>query len=118
MDTIYLRDLRVDTVIGVWDWERRIRQTLIMDIELGCDTSRAGASDDLTDTIDYKAVCDRIMAFTRDSEFQLIEALAEGIASTVMQEFQLPWLRLSINKQGVLRHVRDVGIIIERGSRE
>ncbi len=117
MDTIYLHDLRVDTVIGVWDWERRIRQTLIMDIEVGTDFSRAGASDDIADTVDYKAISDRIMEFTRSSEFKLIEALGEGITRTVMQEFGIKWMRLKINKQGVLRHVRDVGIMIERGTR-
>jgi dihydroneopterin aldolase len=115
MDIIFLHDLRVDTVIGVWDWERQIRQTLIMDIELGTDITAAGASDALEDTVDYKAVSDRIIAFTRASEFRLIEALAEGIAQIVMAEFNIGWLRLRINKQGVLRHVRDVGIVIERG---
>ena len=118
MDIIYLNQLRVDTVIGVWEWERRIRQTLIMDIQLGADITAAGASDDLADTVDYKAVSDRIMQFTRDSEFKLIEALAEGITATILSEFEVKWIRLGINKQGVLRHVRDVGIVIERGTKD
>jgi dihydroneopterin aldolase len=117
MDIIYLNDLRIDTVIGVWDWERRIRQTLIMDIEIGTDISTAAASDDLADTVDYKAVSDRIMAFTSASEFKLIEALGEGITNVIMNEFKIPWMRLRINKQGVVRHVRDIGIVIERGTR-
>jgi len=114
MDIVYLRDLRVDALIGVWDWERRIRQTLVMDLDLGTDTARAGDSDDLTHTIDYKAVSDRIIAFTRASEFKLIEALGEHLARVVLEEFDVSWLRLRINKQGVLRDVRDVGIVIER----
>ncbi len=118
MDIIYLNHLKIDTVIGVWEWERKIRQTLIMDVELGTDISAAGASDDIADTVDYKAVSDRIMAFTRESSFNLIEALAEGIAALVLSEFDIKWIRLSINKQGVVRHVRDVGIVIERGSRD
>ncbi len=117
MDTIFLNELRVDALIGVWEWERRIRQTLIIDIEMGTDTRRAGASDDLHDTVDYKAVTDRIIAFTRASEFRLIEALGEGITHIMMQEFGVPWVRLRINKQGILREARDVGIVIERGQR-
>ena len=114
MDIVYLRDLRVDALIGVWEWERRIRQTLVMDIDLGTYISRAGASDDLADTVDYKAVSDRIIACTRASEFQLIEALAEHLTRVVLDEFDIEWMRLRINKQGVLRDVRDVGIVIER----
>ena len=117
MDIVYLNHLTVDTVIGVWDWERRIRQTLIMDLELGVDASAAGASDDLTDTVDYQAVTDRVIAFTASSEFKLIEALAEHIGRIVLSEFKVQWLRLRINKQGVVRHVRDVGVVIERGDR-
>ena len=117
MDIVYLRHLTVDTVIGVWEWERRIRQTLIMDLELGVDTVAAAASDDLTYTVDYKAVSDRIMEFTAASEFKLIEALAENIARILQSEFKVQWLRLRVNKQGVVRHVRDVGVVIERGQR-
>lgn len=118
MDIIYLHNLRVDTVIGVWEWERRIRQTLIMDIELGVDIARAGVSDAIEYTVDYQAVTDRIVAFTAASQFKLIEALAENIAQIVLAEFEVSWIRVRVNKQGVVRHVRDVGIIIERGERD
>lgn len=114
MDIIYLHNLRVDTVIGVWEWERRIRQTLILDIELATDFRRAGASDDIADTIDYKAVCDRVTTFTQTSAFKLIEALGDHLARIIFDEFGVQWLRLRITKQGVLRNVRDVGICIER----
>ncbi len=117
MDIIYLQHLSVETVIGVWEWERRIRQTLILDIELGLDTRQAGESDDLQFTVDYKAVTDRVRDFVSVSEFKLIEALAENIARILLAEFPVRWVRLKINKRGVLRHVRDVCVIIERGAR-
>jgi dihydroneopterin aldolase len=118
MDIIYLHNLSIDTVIGVWEWERRIRQTLILDIELGVDAARAGNSDSIEDTVDYQAVTDRIMAFAAASEFRLIEALAEHIAQIVLAEFGVKWIRVKVDKQGVVRHVRDVGVIIERGAQK
>lgn len=117
MDIVFLSDLRVDALIGVWDWERRIRQTLVIDVELGTDMSRAGRSDDISDTVDYKAVCDRIIGATRASEFKLIEALGEHLCATVLEEFEVQWIKLRINKRGILREARDVGIVIERGNR-
>ncbi len=118
MDIIYLHNLRVETVIGVWEWERRIRQTLLIDIDLGVDVSRAGETDDIADTVDYKAVTDRVIDFTAGSDFHLIEALAGKIAAIVLEEFTVKWIRVQINKQGVVRHVRDIGVIIERGERD
>jgi dihydroneopterin aldolase len=117
VDIIYINDLRVNTVIGVWEWERRIRQTLVMHFEMGVDISFAGESDDLSKTVDYKAVSDRVMDFTRKSEFKLVEALAEKISEIILKEFGVRWLRLTISKQGVLEDVKDVGIVIERGER-
>jgi dihydroneopterin aldolase len=117
MDIIYLHHLTIDTVIGVWEWERRIRQTLIMDLELGVDATRAGRSDAIADTVDYQAVTDRVLAFAAASEFHLIEALAEHIAQLVLSEFGIEWIRVRVNKQGVVEHVRDVGIIVERSRR-
>ena len=118
MDIIFLHHLTVDTVIGVWEWERRIRQTLILDLDLGVDTARAGDTDDLSFTVDYKAVTDRVRDFCRDANFKLIEALAEHIARIVLGEFPVRWVRIKINKQGIVRHVRDLGVIIERGARD
>lgn len=117
MDIIYLKDLRIDTIIGIYDWERHIRQTVILDIEMGADVSAAARSDDITDTLNYKAVAKRIIGHVEQSECKLIETLAESVADILLQEFQVPWLRLSINKQGAVRGVRDVGVIIERGRR-
>lgn len=116
MDIIYLKDLRIDTVIGIYDWERRTKQTVILDIEMGTDISRAAKSDNIEDTLNYKAVAKRIISFVENSEYQLVETLAERIAEILMDEFKIPWLRLSLNKQGAVRGVRDVGVIIERGN--
>lgn len=117
MDIIYLHDLRIDTVIGVFDWERRIRQTVILDLDLSADIRRAATSDNLDDTLNYKAVAKRLIDFVGHSEFQLVETLAERIAELVLDEFAVQWLRLRVNKLGALRGARDVGVVIERGQR-
>ena len=118
MDIIYLKDLRIDTIVGIYEWERRTRQTVIFDIEMGADISKAASSDAIEDTLNYKAVAKRIISFVEGSECQLIETLAERVADILLREFKVPWLRLSLNKQGAVRGVRDVGVIIERGSRQ
>ena len=117
MDIIYLKDLRIDTIIGVYDWERRTRQTIILDIEIAADISKAAASDALEDTLNYKAVAKRVIAFVENSEYHLVETLAERIAEILLNDFDIQWLRLTLNKQGAVRGVRDVGVIIERSKR-
>ena len=117
MDIVFIRDLRVDAIIGIYDWERRIRQTLSFDLEMAADIARAAATDAIEDTLDYKAVAKRIVAFVEASEFQLVETLAERVAALVREEFGVPWLRLTLNKTGAVRGARDVGVIIERGER-
>lgn len=118
MDIIYLNDLRIDTVIGIFDWERQTKQTVILDIQMGTDISKAAGSDAIEDTINYKAVAKRLFTFVGESEFQLVETLAERITDLLLNEFNIPWVRLQLNKQGALRGVRDVGLIIERGSKD
>ena len=115
MDIIYLNDLRIETVIGVYDWERRTRQTVVFDIEMGTDIGKAAATDAIESTLDYKAVAKRVMAFVGESQFQLVETLAERVAGLILEEFDVPWVRLRLNKQGAVRGVRDVGVVIERG---
>jgi len=117
MDIIFLNDLRVDTVIGIYDWERRVKQTVIFDFEMGADIRKAAASDRIEDTLNYKAVAKRVIEFVGNSEFQLVETLAERVAQLILDEFAVPWLRLKLNKVGAVRYARDVGIIIERGRR-
>ena len=118
MDIIYLKDLRIDAIVGIYAWERRTRQTVIFDIEMGADISKAARTDAIEDTLNYKAVAKRIISFVEDSDCQLIETLAERVADILLREFKVPWLRLSLNKQGAVRGVRDVGVIIERGNRQ
>ena len=117
MDIIYIHDLHIDTVIGVFDWERRVRQTVILDLDIAADIHNAAASDELADTLNYKALAKRLIDFVEHSEFNLVETLAERVAEVVLKEFAVPWLRLRVNKQGAVRGARDVGVIIERGKR-
>lgn len=117
MDTIFLHELKVDTVIGIWDWERKIRQTVVIDLEMAADISKAAASDSVDDTLNYKLVAKRIQQFVGDAEFQLVETLAEKIAGIVRDEFAVPWVRVRVNKPGAIRGARDVGVLIERGTR-
>ncbi|ROR34518.1 dihydroneopterin aldolase [Inmirania thermothiophila] len=117
MDIVYLRDLRIETVIGIFDWERRIRQVVSVDLDMAADVARAAASDDIADALDYKAVAKRIIAFVEGSSFRLVESLAEGIARIVREEFGVPWVRVSVHKPGAIRGARDVGVMIERGVR-
>ncbi len=117
MDIIYLRELKIDTVIGVFDWERQTKQTVILDLEMATDIRKAAATDQLDDTLNYKAVAKRLIDFVNHSEFQLVETLAERIADIVLTEFSVPWIRVQLNKAGAVRGARDVGIIIERGEK-
>lgn len=117
MDIIFLRDMRIDTVIGIWDWERKIRQTVSIDLEMAADIRKAAATDSVDDTLNYKSVAKRLQQFVGESSFQLVETLAEEIAAIVINEFDVPWVRLRLNKPGAIRGARDVGILIERGVR-
>lgn len=117
MDIVYLRELHVATVIGVYDWERCIRQTVVLDLEMACDNRQAAATDKVEDALDYAAISARLLSFIQGSEFQLIETLAEQVAAIVMQEFGVPWLRLRLGKPGAVAQAGDVGVVIERGER-
>lgn len=116
MDIVYIRDLKIETVIGIFAWERRIRQTISIDLEMAGDIARAASTDHIDDALNYKAVGKRIIAFVQQSEFQLVETLAERIAHLVQEEFGVSWLRLRVSKPGALRGAQDVGVIIERGA--
>ena len=118
MDIVYIGDLRIDTIIGIYDWEREVRQTISLDLEMGTDIRKAAETDDIQYALDYKAVSKRLIDFIEGSEFLLVETMAEQVADIVRQEFYVPWLKLRIGKPGAIRGARDVGIIIERGSIE
>ena len=116
-DIIFINELRIETVIGIFDWERQMKQTVILDMELATDIKKAAESDSIDDTIDYKTLTKTVITFVEVSEFQLVEKLAEKICELVRKEFGVSWIRLRLNKPGALRGARDVGILIERGSR-
>jgi dihydroneopterin aldolase len=113
-DTIFLRGLEVECIIGFIDWERRVKQTVVIDLELPVDCRRAAVRDEVEDTLDYKKVAKRVIAFVEAAEFKLVETLAQRLALLLIEEFNLDWMRLSVNKPGAIRGSRDVGVSIER----
>jgi 7,8-dihydroneopterin aldolase/epimerase/oxygenase len=113
-DRIFLRGLKTECIIGFIDWERQVRQTVVIDLELPCDCAHAAVTDQVADTVDYKTVAKRVLGFVGASEFQLLETLAHRLALLLLGEFPLEWIRISINKPGAIRHSRDVGVSIER----
>ena len=115
MDIVFIEGLRIDTVIGVYDWEREIRQTLCLDLELGADTTLAAKNDELAHALDYKAISDRLIEFVGGSEYELLETLAERIAELLQSEFGIAWLRLRLAKPGAVPAASNVGVLIERG---
>ena len=117
MDKIFLDELKVDTIIGIWEWERRIRQTVVIDLEMSADIARAAATDDVADTLNYKSVAKRIQSFVAESSFQLVETLAERIAAIIRDEFEVAWVKVRVNKPGAIRGSKAVGVSIERGAR-
>jgi len=117
MDIVFIHDLKIETVIGIYDWERKIRQTISLDLEMATDISKAAKSDNIDDALSYKTVAKRLIDFVEESEFELVEALAEKICSIVLDEFAVPWVKLTLHKPGAVRGSQSVGVIIERGSR-
>jgi 7,8-dihydroneopterin aldolase/epimerase/oxygenase len=117
MDTVFIEGLEIETVIGIYDWERRIRQPLRFDLEMAFDNTVPAASDDIADTLDYKAVSKRLVAFVSAAQFGLVETLAERCAEIIRQEFGVAWLRLTLRKPGAVRGASAVGVRIERGRR-
>lgn len=117
MDIVFLRGLRIETVIGIYHWEKEIKQPVILDLEMSTDVARAAATDRIEDALDYKAVSKRLKDFVGGSQFELVETLAERIAELIRSEFGVAWLRLSVNKTGAITAAGDVGVVIERGER-
>ncbi|MDH5392381.1 MAG: dihydroneopterin aldolase [Gammaproteobacteria bacterium] len=117
MDIIFIRGLEIETVIGIYDWEREIKQTISIDLEMGTDIAKSAGSDQIDDTLNYKEVGKRIISFVEQSSFELVEKLAEEVARIVRDEFDVPWLRLTLNKPGALRGSKSVGVVIERGDK-
>ena len=114
-DRIFLRGLTAECIIGFIDWERHVKQTIVVDLELPVDCRRASVTDDVADTVDYKSVAKRVLAYIEASEFKLVETLAHRLALLLLEEFALEWVRISLNKPGAIRNSRDVGVVVERG---
>jgi dihydroneopterin aldolase len=113
-DRIFLHGLTAECVIGFIDWERRVRQTVVVDLEMPVDCARASLTDEIADTLDYKKVAKRALEFIGASEFKLVETLAHRLALVILEEFGVEWVRISLNKPGAIRNSRDVGVVIER----
>ncbi len=118
VDRIFLRELTTEAIIGIYDWERRVKQRIAIDLEFPCDVRRAASADSIDATLNYKKVAKRILEFVGNSEFHLVETLAERTALMVLKEFKLEWVRLTLNKPGAVRGSRDVGVTIERTAKD
>jgi dihydroneopterin aldolase len=117
MDVIFINDLRVDMLIGVYDWERKVPQTVQLDLEVGIPGSGRPRSDKIGETLDYSKIVGRVTASLKENRFLLVERLAEHIAQLVMAEFKAPWIKVSVTKLAALKDVKRVGITIERGKK-
>ena len=113
-DRIFLHGLSAECIIGFIDWERRVKQTVVLDLELPVDCRHAAQTDEVADTLDYKKVAKRVLAFVEASEFKLVETLAQRVALVILAEFPVDWVRVALNKPGAIRNSRDVGVVIER----
>tara|TARA_B110000438_G_scaffold43317_1_gene43234 strand:+ start:5879 stop:6235 length:357 start_codon:yes stop_codon:yes gene_type:complete len=114
MDTIFLNEMRVETIVGIWDWERKTKQIVSIDLEMGADIKKAALTDNIEDTLNYKGVSKRIRKFVEDSDFQLVETMAEKIAEIILVEFNVPLVTVRVNKPGAIRGSKDVGVFITR----
>ena len=117
MDIVFIEALEIECVIGIYDWERTITQKVVLDIEMAVDNRVPAASDDIADTLDYKAVSKRLIAYVGASSFGLVESLAERCAAIIREEFGVAWVRLKLSKPGAVTGSRAVGVVIERGRR-
>jgi dihydroneopterin aldolase len=114
VDTIFLRDLEIETVIGIWEWERRIKQVVSIDLDMPTDARAAAKADNIDGTLNYRDVAKRLIAFVSEAEFELVESLADAVARLIIDEFRVPWVKISIAKPGAIRGSRTVGVAIER----
>jgi len=117
MDIVYIRELQIETIIGIYDREREIKQIVSLDLEMAADIRKAAETDDIQYALNYKAVSKRLIQFIAESEFLLVETMAEKVAALVMSEFNVPWVKLRLSKPGAVRGARDVGMLIERGEK-
>jgi|TARA_B110000977_G_scaffold154462_1_gene196312 dihydroneopterin aldolase len=117
MDIVFIRELQIETVIGIYDWERKVRQMISLDIDMATDIHKAATTDHIDDTLSYKTVAMHLIEYVEQSEFELVEALAEKICAIIIEEFKVPWVKLTLSKPGAVKGSRAVGVIIERGKK-
>jgi dihydroneopterin aldolase len=116
MDKIFIHALKTETIVGIFDWERQVKQTVVLDIEFSADIRKAALTDSIDDALNYKRVAKRVLAFVEESSFHLVESLAEHVAMLILEEFAVTWVRISLSKPGAVRGSRDVGVMLERGA--
>jgi dihydroneopterin aldolase len=114
MDKIFIHALKTETIVGIFDWERQVKQTVVMDIEFSADIAKAALSDSIDDTLNYKGVAKRVLTFVEESSFHLVETLAEHVAMLILEEFGVSWVSIVLSKPGAIRNSRDVGVMLER----
>jgi 7,8-dihydroneopterin aldolase/epimerase/oxygenase len=114
MDKIFIHALKTEAIIGIFDWERQVKQTVVVDIEISADIAKAALSDSIHDTLNYKRIAKRVLAFVEESKFHLVETLAERIAMLLLEDFGIDWVRITLSKPGAIRSSRDVGVMLER----
>jgi dihydroneopterin aldolase len=114
MDKIFIHALKTETIVGIFDWERQVKQTVVMDIEFSADIAKAARSDSIDDTLNYKGVAKRVLAYVEESSFHLVETLAEHVAMLILEEFGVSWVSITLSKPGAIRSSRDVGVMLER----
>lgn len=117
LDIVFIEDLRIETIIGIYDWEREVKQIIALDIEMAADNTKPASTENIEDALNYKAVSKRMIAFTEESKFQLVETLAERLVEIILNEFDVSWCRLKLRKMGAVTGSKAVGVIIERGQR-
>ena len=114
MDKIFIHALKTEAIIGIFDWERQVKQTILVDLEFSANIRKAALSDSIDDTLNYKKVAKRVLSFIEASQFHLVETMADSIAMLLLEDFGLEWVKVALSKPGAIRNSRDVGILIER----
>jgi len=117
MDIVFINQLEVITTIGVYDWEKSLQQKLYFDLEMAFDNKPAAISDDINLALNYFSVSEKVSQFVQHHQFELIETMAESVASLIMKEFSVPWIKVTLHKPGALPKAQSLGVQIERGHR-
>ncbi len=117
MDIVFVRDLEIECIVGIWGWERKMPQTVSIDLDMGTDLSQAAATEDINFCVDYKSVSQSVTKLVQEGRFKLVETLADRVAAHIREDFGVPWVRVRVSKPGAVKHSREVGIIVERGER-